>query len=100
MITSETTVRADTRLVDARTGTTIWSGEASASSAERNNDSHGLIGMLLSAVLNQIISTASDHSFDWAHIAGTRLLSAKQPHGIMYGPYSLYYESQPGKSAR
>lgn len=99
VITSETTVHADARLVDTRTGTTIWSGEASASSAERNNDNHGLIGRLLSAVLNQVISTASDHSFNWAQIAGTRLLPAKQPHGVMYGPYSPHYESQPGKSA-
>lgn len=51
VVQSDTVVSADAKLVDLRSGKTLWQGSASASSAEgRQNQNNGLLGVLLSAV--------------------------------------------------
>ncbi len=89
-------VTADAKLVDARTGTLLWSGSATASSAENNSSSNGIIGALVSAVVNQIVDTMTDKSYAIAGITSARLLSAGKPNGILYGPRSPKY----GKDAQ
>ncbi|HHE6468908.1 TPA: DUF799 domain-containing protein [Providencia rettgeri] len=96
VISSDTRVTADAKLVDARTGTLLWSGSATASSAENNSSSNGIIGALVSAVINQIVDTMTDKSYAIAGVASVRLLSAGKPNGILYGPRSPKY----GKDAQ
>lgn len=95
LIDSETVVEAQARLVDLRTGTLLWSGEARASSSEDRNSNHnqGLLGLLVSAVINQVISNVADASFPMAGRASARLLWAGRPHGVLYGPRSPKYGS-------
>lgn len=93
VIQSVTVVKASAKLVDLKTGVTLWSGSASASSGEGNTGSGGLIGMLVSAVVTQIINTASDASFGIAGITANRLLMAQKPNGLLYGPRSPKYQS-------
>ncbi|EMH0062705.1 DUF799 domain-containing protein [Providencia rettgeri] len=96
VISSDTRVTADAKLFDARTGALLWSGSASASSAENNSSSNGIIGVLVSAVVNQIVDTMTDKSYTIAGITSARLLSAGTPNGILYGPRSPKY----GKDAQ
>ncbi|HGN1704366.1 TPA: DUF799 domain-containing protein [Providencia rettgeri] len=96
VIASDTRVTADAKLIDARTGTLLWSGSATASSTENNSSSGGIIGMLVSAVVNQIADTMTDKSYAIAGITSARLLSAGKPNGILYGPRSPKY----GKDAQ
>lgn len=96
VIASDTRVTANAKLVDARTGALLWSGSATASSTENNSSSSGIIGALVSAVVNQIADTMTDKSYGIAGITSVRLLSAGKPNGILYGPRSPKY----GKDAQ
>ena len=78
--------------MDLKTGTAIWQGEATASSAEtRGNSGGGLVGMLVDAAVNQIIETVTDKGFDIAAITNSRLLSSKMHNGLLHGPRSAKY---------
>lgn len=96
VISSDTRVTVSAKLVDLRNGGLLWSSQATASSAENDSSSSGLVGMLVSAVVNQIVNTLSDKSHEVAGIASIRLLSAGSPQGILYGPRSPNY----GKDAK
>ena len=93
-------VSVSATLVDLRTGDVLWKDSATASSEEtRGNSGGGLAGMLISAVVNQIIETVTDKGFDIAAITNTRLLSADGHNGLLYGPRSAKY-GQPVKSEK
>lgn len=93
VIRSETVVSADAKLVDLRSGKLLWQGSASASSAEQqHNTGGGLVGVLISAVVNQIISTSTDASYKMAGLASTRLLRAGGQNGLLHGPRSPQYQ--------
>lgn len=92
VVTSDTRVTAEAKLVDLRTGNTLWTGQATASSNEGNSNSGGgLIGLLVKAVVNQIANTLSNRSHPIAGITAYRLLAAGRPNGILYGPRSPMY---------
>ncbi|PYY87033.1 hypothetical protein DNK59_10870 [Pseudomonas sp. TKO26] len=92
LISSQTVVTATATLVDLKTGTTLWTGSARASSEEGNNgNSGGLVGMLITAAVKQIINTSTDAGHPIAGITSQRLLSAGQRTGLLYGPRSPKY---------
>ena len=100
VISSETRVTADAKLIDLRTGKTLWAGSATASSAEGDNNSGGgLVGVLVKAAMKQIIETVSEQGHIIAGRTNARLLSAAQPNSILYGPRSPKYQKdgEPGK---
>ena len=93
VVISDVVVSVTARLVDARTGQLLWDGSASASQAQNNNNSGGgLAGMLIKAVVEQIVNNvkgdAASHPI--ARLASTNLLSAKAG-GLLYGPRSPMY---------
>lgn len=89
VVNSAAIVAAEAKLVDLRSGTTLWTGSASASSAESNNNSGGgIAGMLVAAIVKQIINSTTDVSHQVAGVASSRLLSAGHPNGLLYGPRS------------
>lgn len=86
---SAAVVAADARLVDLRSGQVLWSGSATASSAEQNNNNQGgLVGALVTAVVKQILNNVTDMSHKVAGVAAGRLLSARPPNGLLFGPRS------------
>ncbi len=92
IILSETRVTADARLVDLRSGKTLWEGSASASSGEGDSGSGGgVVGLLVKAVVSQIVDTVSNRGHAIAGMATQRLLSAGRPNAILYGPRSPRY---------
>lgn len=93
LISSDTAVTVSAKLVDLRTGVTLWTGSARASSEEGNNNSGGLVGMLITAAVKQVINSSTDAAHPIAGVASTRLLSAGQNAGILYGPRSPKYGS-------
>lgn len=100
VVSSDTVVSVSAKLVDLRTGVLIWSDNASASSAEtRGNGGGGLAGMLVEAVVNQIVETVTDRGFDIAAITSNRLLSAEVHNGLLHGPRSAKY-GQPAVSEK
>ena len=94
VVDSVTTVTAEAKLLDLRTGTLLWRGAASASSNEQNNsNSGGLVGLLVTAIVKQIVASTTDSSYKMAGVASNRLLTAGRPNGLLYGPHSPKYGS-------
>ncbi|NTU54254.1 MAG: DUF799 domain-containing protein [Chlorobiaceae bacterium] len=94
VVTSDTVVTANARLVDLKTGDLLWSGKASASSAETdNNNNLGLAGLLAKAIVKQVVSSAVDQGHDIAKITSSRLL-APRSEGLLYGPRSPLYQQE------
>jgi hypothetical protein len=94
VVSSETRVTANAKLVDLRNGKVLWTGNATASDSENDNNNGGIIGMLVQAAVKQISSTISDKGHDIAALTSYRLLSASQTDGLLYGPRSPNYGKQ------
>ena len=89
VVSSDTVVSVEARIVDLRTGQQLWQGTARASSAEQQRQGQGgVVGLLVTALVKQIIGTATDAGFNYAGIANQRLLSVPVAHGVVYGPRS------------
>jgi hypothetical protein len=96
VLASETRVEIEGRLVDLRSGDLLWQGKAVASSAEEQQQSQGgLIGLLVTAVVKQILGTMTDASYKYAGIADYRMLGAPRYNGVLPGPRSPNYGKPP-----
>ena len=94
VIDSTTIVSANAKLVDLRSGDTLWYGSASATGKELGgnvNVGGGLIGALVQAAVKQVAHTLSDESHDVAALTSGKLLSSGGPNGLLYGPRSPKY---------
>ena len=96
VLSSESRVTAEARLIDLRNEQLLWQGEATASSAEGRSSSGGLVGLLVQAVVAQIVESVTNQSHPIAGITSTRLLAAGRPNGILYGPRSPNYQKDGG----
>jgi hypothetical protein len=93
VVGSQTVVTVEGKIVDLRSGQVIWEGTSTASSAEEGGgNSGGLTGMLVKAIVSQIVGTVTDASFNYAAIANQRLLGAPVKNGVLYGPRSPSYQ--------
>ncbi len=93
IVSSTTTVKVQARLVDGRTGQLLWEGQAQASSDEgKDNSNQGLVGLLLSAVIQQVASHVGEQSHQLAGVAAARLFSVRGPNALLPGPR---YTGQP-----
>src|SRR5690554_2225524 len=90
VLSSSVIVEVEASLIDLRSGAKLWEGRKAV--AETSGSSGGLIGMLVQAVVSQIVNTLSDRSYEVAGAANQSLLSAGQPGGLLYGPRSPKYE--------
>lgn len=89
VVNSESLVAAQAKLVDLKTGKTLWTGAAQASSAESDNSrSGGLAALLITAIIKQVVASTFDQSHQIADIATTRLLLPRPNGGLLYGPRS------------
>ncbi len=96
VLASETRVDVEGRIIDLRDGTLLWQGKAFATSAEQSQQSQGgLVGLLVTAVVQQVIGTAFDASLNYAAIADQRMLGAPHYNGVLSGPRSPLYGQPP-----
>lgn len=92
IIQSNVVVTVNANLVDAKTGTSLWKGTATASSAEQQgNSGGGLVGLLVTAVITQMIHSVGDAGYPIANIASNRLFTPTSGGGLLYGPRSPLY---------
>jgi len=85
VISSVTTVTADAKLVDVKTGLTLWEGTATAQ--QSSGDSGGsIIGALVTAAVTQVVNSATDPAHDVSSMANFQLFTPKN-RGLLYGPY-------------
>ncbi|KVE35110.1 DUF799 domain-containing protein [Burkholderia sp. TSV86] len=95
ILDSTTVVEASAKLVDLHTGDVLWQGSGRATGNELGGNMNvgvgGLIGALAQAAIKQIAHTLTDEAVDVAGLTSSRLLSAGQPGGLLYGPHSPKY---------
>ena len=90
VLNSVVQVAASAKLVDLRSGQTLWTGSAFATN-QNNNNSGGLIGALVGAVVKQIVNSTTDAAHPVAGLAANQLLRARPNGGILFGPRSPRY---------
>ncbi len=96
VIASNVQVTLEAKLVDLRSGDLLWQGKASASNQEGRNNQGGLVGLLVAALVEQVInSSMTDPSYHVAALANSRLLTASpNANGMLYGPRSPNYQAK------
>ena len=96
VIASETRVEVEGRIIDLRTGELLWEGKAFATSAEQAQQAQGgIVGLLVMALVKQIVGTAVDAAYNFAGVASVRLMGAPRYNGVLPGPRSPAYGQPP-----
>jgi hypothetical protein len=88
VINSRTAVAVRGKLVDTRTGLTLWEGSGGAE--QSSGGSGNLIADAIAAVISQAINSSRDAAHDVCGAANMSLLATKD-RGILYGPYHPKY---------
>jgi len=89
VITSTTVVKARARLVDAATGETLWNGTAHAAQSSGGGDP---IGMLVAAVVAQILDSITDQAHALAGPANAMMIH-NENQGLLYGHRHPRYDA-------
>jgi hypothetical protein len=97
VIDSSVIVSANADLIDLKTGKLLWTGTATASSSEGENKSGGsFTGILINAIVKQILGNIGDQGRSIASVTSNRLFSVGE-NGILPGPRSPDYFTHPRK---
>ena len=95
VIDSSVIVSANADLIDLKTGKLLWTGTATASSSEGENKGGGSItGILINAIVKQILGNIGDQGRSIASVTSNRLFSLSD-NGILPGPRSPDYLTHP-----
>lgn len=87
LIESVVEASAFARLVDLRSGEELWRGAAHVAMGRNSNNGGGLVGMLVSAAINQIVNTLSDRAHSVGRATNYQLLSSGRGNGLLHGPH-------------
>lgn len=85
VLDSSTIVRLRARLVDVDTGDLLWNGHVDVR-VSSSGGGGSLVGMLVSATVNQVVASSTDQAHDVAAQANAQLLTSRG-RGLLYGPY-------------
>lgn len=85
VLSSTTVVKADMKLVDAKTGAILWDTRVSYAQGSGDNGG-GLVGMLVQAVVDQVVGTIVDPTPGVARVANNIAIN-NQGRGLLNGPY-------------
>lgn len=85
ILDSSSIVRMQARLVDVKTGNLLWTGQINLAESS-SSGSNDLVGMLVSATVNQVVSHSTDEAHKVAITASANLFMTHNK-GLLYGPY-------------
>ena len=88
VISASSTVSVSARLVDARTGTLLWDGKATAQSSSIG--SGFIVADLIAAAVTQAINSTTDSARAVCPVVNKALFDGDK-RGLPYGPYSPKY---------
>jgi hypothetical protein len=88
LLSSNTVVKAQARLVDVQTGQLLWNGEQYA--VEGSGGGGDLIAMAIVALVDQIIDTLNDRTYELSRRANYSMIY-DQYDGFLRGPYHPDY---------
>lgn len=86
VVASKAVVRAHVRLVDTRTGMQLWDANVYGSQDNTSNSGGGLLGAVVSAVVDQVAGSLVDYTPDVARTANYNALY-NHARGLPDGPY-------------
>lgn len=92
VLNSATVVEASAKLVDTKTGLTLWEGHAQAEE-DSSAGSNSLLADLINAAVTQVINSKTDEAHDVSREANAMLFTTKN-HGLLYGPYNPMFEKE------
>ncbi len=90
IVSSNTVVKADLKLVDAKTGQLLWKGRISEKRSSSDNNQNGLMGALVSAVVDQVAGSVKDYTPELSRTGAYNTLS-RYSSRLPAGPYRLKY---------
>lgn len=85
LIDSVTNVSLEGKLVDLKTGKTLWEGAGSFAQGSSNSND-GLLVMLVKAAVSQIMDTSKDKGYQIAAPATSNLVHLGKNGGLLIGP--------------
>jgi hypothetical protein len=91
VVSSTTVVKARAKLVDVATGVTLWTGTEQMSQGSGGGEK-GTIGMLVAALVTQVVASMTDPTHDISRQA-TSAMVFNQSNGLPLGPRHPQYES-------
>ncbi len=92
LINSSTKVSATARLVDVKTGEELWSD--SVTQVVSSSDSGGgIVGMLVSAAVTQVLNTATDAAHDVSRMTNQKMFTTSGQ-GLLYGPLHKKFQTE------
>jgi hypothetical protein len=91
ILSSNTVFKAHATLVDVNSGTRLWEGTAYGFQGSGDSGA-GPIGMLVTAVVTQVLASTSDDAHDLAATANAQMIS-NPSNGLLLGPYNPGYEA-------
>lgn len=83
IISSTTTVAAEAKLVDVKTGTLLWAGKVTLA---QSSSSGNILVDLVASPFSQAINSSTDAAHGLSGVANYQLLTVKD-HGLLTGPY-------------
>ena len=86
VLSSKAVVSASLRLIDVDTGILLWESNAYAEQASSNNNSGGLAGLLVAALVDQVVGSVVDHTPQLSRFANDNAINNGQ-NGLLNGPY-------------
>lgn len=89
VLDSSTVVQMTARLIDVKTGELLWKGEVALYDSS-SSGSNNLVGMLISATIDQVVSHSVDEAHQVAANASRQLFMTRST-GLLYGPYHPKY---------
>lgn len=91
VISTTTVVSAQATLIDVKTGTELWSGEATTASS--SNGGGNIVASLVAAAVTQIINSQTDPGHNVSAMNNQRLFMTPDQ-GLLFGPYHEQYLSE------
>lgn len=94
VISSTTSVAANAKLVDLKTGELLWQGSKRQEVAN-NNSQGGLVGMMVGALIEQITNSLTDRGYGVSGIVSNQLFYPNLAVGnaLLHGPRSPKYQA-------
>ena len=92
VLSSTTTVAAEAKLVDTRTGLLLWEGKGMAQ--QGSSGSGNIIADLVAAAVTQAINSKTDPGHQVSRLAN-QLMFTKKDAGLPFGPYNPKYGVSP-----
>jgi hypothetical protein len=93
ILSSVTVVEVEAKLVDVKTGTTLWENKI-LHQVNSGDSGGGLIGAVVTAAVSQALNSSTDQAHSLCPAANTQLFRLKN-RGLLYGPRHPNYLSEP-----